>query len=155
MPNKKLHSSLRELLSPRRVLLAILLLGLFSGHVYAQQQSVSGRVTAADGTPVNGASVTIRGSQAGTTTDAQGMYSISVARGASLVFSGVGFQSQSVKAGGQATINIVLQLADLSLNEVVVVGYGTQKKKNVTGSVVSITGDAMRDVPSPNISSAL
>lgn len=155
MPNTKFTSPFSGTIRAKTIAIAFVLLNLlFAQTLFAQQVTVSGTVTSAAG-PVSGASVTVRGSQTGTTTDENGNYSLPVSRGATLIFSGVGYASQSIAVGTQTSINVVLAATDRALDEVIVVGYGTQRKEAVTGSVASISGDKLRDVPSPNITQAL
>ena len=118
---------------------------------------VTGRVTSANGTPLSGVSVSVKGTQAGTTTDASGDYSIAVPdeNTASLVFSYVGFKTQEVGVAGRSVINIVLEASTVSMDEVVVVGYGTQRKLDVTGSVSQIRGEEISKQPSVNPISGL
>ncbi len=104
------------------------------------QIKVSGTVLNSLGSPLSGVSVSEKGSTNGTSTDASGSYSISVADGATLSFSYVGYTTVEEKVNGRTTITVVLTQANNSLEEVVVVGYGTQKKKDVTGAVASIAG---------------
>lgn len=103
------------------------------------QQNVSGKVLASDdGSPIPGVNVIEKGTSNGTVTDVEGNFTISVASGSTLVFSFVGYVSQEVVVGAQTTIDITLQSDVTSLNEVVVIGYGTQDKKEITGSVVTL-----------------
>lgn len=119
-------------------------------------QTVSGRVLEANGTGIPGVNVVVKGTTTGTVTDAAGNYSLAAAPGSTLVFSFVGFLSQEVPVGRNATIAPVTLGTDTkALEEVVVVGYGTQRAEAVTGSVASINGETLREVPSANISQAL
>jgi len=107
--------------------------------VKAQEQIVTGKVTGADdGSPIPGVNISEKGTSKGTVTDFEGNYRLAVPNGATLVFSFVGYASQEIAVGTQSTINVVLQTDVLALQEIVVVGYGQQEKKDVTGSVVSI-----------------
>src|SRR3569833_1064849 len=116
------------------------LLLLFSLFVSAQQRVISGRVTDAAGKGVAGVSVTVKGQSIGTTTSDDGSYSLNIPSNATtLVFSSVGFTSQEVAIRGNAPLNISLQSTAGNLNEVVVIGYGTARKKDLTGSLTSIT----------------
>ena len=156
MPNKKIILPFSGTIRAKVIAVAFLLLNLlFAQQLAAQQVSVSGKVLTTTGTAVNGASVSVRGTKNGTTTDAAGNFSLTVAKGATLVFSGVGYASKSVTVSSETVINVLLEAADKSLDEVVVVGYGTQRKKDVTGSVVSIGEKALREVPSANLQGAL
>ncbi len=121
-----------------------------------QQRVVTGTVTESDGTPLPSVSVREKGTSNGTLTDAAGGYRITVTTSNPvLVFSFVGYATQEINVGSQGTIDIKLLSDEVGLDEIVVIGYGTVKKRDLTGSVASISGDVMRDVPSPNISQAL
>lgn len=113
-------------------LLALLLIGV---QAFAQS-AVSGKVTDEAGEPCVGANVLIKGTTTGTMTDLDGNYSLPhVKQGSILVFSSIGYSTQEVKVGTSSVINVVLQSDNRFLDEVVVVAYGTQKKKDVTGSI--------------------
>ena len=121
----------------KRSFLVVLL--LCSLQTWAQTK-VAGRVTSGDdGTALPGVSILERGTSNGTVTDADGNFSISVNDNAVLVFSFVGFASQEVPVVGQAQLNITLEADVTLLNEIVVIGYGEQERKDVTGSVTAIT----------------
>lgn len=104
--------------------------------------TVSGVVKDAKGDPLPGISVQVKDSQRGTSTDAKGAFTIEVPDGESiLVISGTGFAPQEIKVGSQTTISVTLQLRSASLDEVVVVGYGKQKKGEVTSAVASVKSE--------------
>ncbi|HQV59885.1 MAG TPA: TonB-dependent receptor, partial [Chitinophagaceae bacterium] len=105
--------------------------------------------------PLSGASVVVKGTTNGTTSNEQGNFLISAPGDATLVISSIDFTSREIKVNNQSTINVTLSSADKTLGEVIVVGYGTQRKEAITGSVASINGDKMREVPSPNVTQAL
>ncbi len=118
--------------------------------------SLSGRVTNAKKEPLEGVSVTVKGTQAGTTTNADGRFQFSVpSANVELVFSFVGYATQTVKAKSQIVFNIVLEEEVSRLSDVVVVGYGTQKRINLTGAVDQISGDKLTDRPIVKVSQAL
>ena len=117
----------------RPIALAVLLLSSFAAM--AQQINVSGTVTDASGEPVIGASVVAVDSQGGTTTDIDGNYVVSVDPKGKLRFSYIGFTTQTVAVDGRATINVVLQENTAVLDEVVVIGYGTMDKKELTSAI--------------------
>lgn len=117
---------------------------------------VSGKVTGTGGTALSGVSVTIKGVNTGTTTDDAGNYSITVPNENSvLVFSYVGYNAQEVTVGNRTSINISLIASANQLDQVVVVGYGTQRKIDVTGSVSQVRGEEINKQPTPNPISAL
>ncbi|WP_461054018.1 SusC/RagA family TonB-linked outer membrane protein [Spirosoma arcticum] len=118
---------------------------------------VKGKVTDSEkGEPIPGASIVLKGANKGANTDASGTYSIAVPdRTAVLVFSFVGFESQEVTVGSQTQVNVVLKPDMKELNEVVVVGFGTQKKATVTGAIASITTKDLLQSPVANISNSL
>lgn len=121
-----------------------------------QDVTISGTVTDEDGEPIPGATVSIPGTTTGTATDLDGRYSITVPEGATLVYSFIGFASQTVEVGDQSIIDIVLTENISSLDEVVVVGYGTQKKADIIGAVSSVKVDeAITSRSLSNVSSAL
>lgn len=105
------------------------------------QNTVTGTVVDDVGIPVPGINILVEGTQRGTTTDFDGNYSLDVNNGEVLVFSYLGFKTQRVTYSGQSTLNITLQPDQEQLEEVVLIGYGTSKKKDLTGSVTSITED--------------
>src|SRR3972149_8941522 len=119
--------------------LCIISLFLFSVGLYvqAQERTVSGKVTADDGNPLPGANVVIKGTSLGVINDMQGNYTITVASNeVMLIYSFVGYKSKEVLVGDQSVINVVLEEDVEALEEVVVVGYGTQKKSDITGAMV-------------------
>lgn len=124
-------------LSANRYLTVFLVCLTLAG--FAQQRTVSGKVTAADdGTGIPGVNVIEKGTTNGTTTDANGEFKINVGDRATLAFSFVGYKTQEVVVSTQTSINVVLETDVTSLNEVVVVGYGQQEKKDVTGVVAAV-----------------
>ena len=117
---------------------------------------ISGKVTDERGDPIPGATILVEGTNNGTATDIDGQYQIDVAEGAVLVFSFIGYNSQRIEVGNQQTINVVLLEDATSLDEVVVIGYGTQKKVNLTGAVSSIdVGKETETRPITSLSSGL
>ena len=123
---------------------------------YLQQIKVSGRVVDANNNPLIGVNVVEKGTTNGVMTGVDGSYALTVASGNStLTFSFIGFDPKEVNVGNQTTVNITLSESINALEEVVVVGYGTQRREAVTGSVATMGGDKIRDVPSSNITQAL
>lgn len=124
---------------------------LFSLITFAQDLVVNGVVKSVDdGLPLPGVNVIVVNSNKGTTTDFDGNYIISASQGDQLEFSSVGFETQIVNVGSQNTININLEIDIEALDEVVVIGYGTAKKRDLTGSIVSVKGDQVADKPGSN-----
>ena len=105
----------------------------------AQQKTITGTVIDANNEPVIGASVLEKGTSNGTITNLDGEYSLSVSAGATLVFSYIGYKTQEVSIGNKTTIKITLVEDSEQLDEVVVVGYGVQKKSSMTASVASVS----------------
>lgn len=118
--------------------------GAFS--ILNAQTKVSGTVTDSKGMSLPGASVTIKNSKVGVLTDISGNYQITAPADATLIFNFIGFVKQEVAVGGKNKIDVKLQEASESLNEVVVIGYGTQKKNDVNGSVSSIKTKDIQDL---------
>ncbi|WP_418893471.1 SusC/RagA family TonB-linked outer membrane protein [Limibacterium fermenti] len=134
----------------------LLLLWAFSVCLYAQAVTVKGTVTDAKGEPLIGVSVQIQGTTAGTVTDAKGKFILpNVPSDAVLEVSYVGMLSQTVALDGKTTVNIVLQEDTEALEEVVVVGYGVQKKATITGSIAQVSGAELKQSPSVNLSNSL
>ncbi|MFN8253558.1 MAG: TonB-dependent receptor [Ferruginibacter sp.] len=128
---------------------------VFATMAFAQNLTVKGRVTEENGTALAGASITVKGTPNGTATDANGNFSITVTKGATLVISAVNHNAKEVKVNSAADINVILTSTSTTLTDVVVVGYGTQRKKDVTGSIVSVNERALREVPTANLQQAL
>lgn len=119
-------------------------------------QPISGKITDEKGEALPGVSIAVKGTTRGTTTDANGEYKLVVPdEKAVLVVSFVGYQRQEITVGSRSVINIPLTVDDKSLEEVVVVGYGVQKKANLTGAVSTIESKALENRPSPNLASGL
>ena len=123
---------------------------ILTGQLFAQNITVKGRVLKDDGQPVQGASVVLKGTNSGTTTDADGNFSISAANGAVIVISSVGYVTQELTVSG-TDLKVQLVSDSKSMGEVIVVGYGSQRKRDVTGAVTTVTGSTLREVPSPNL----
>lgn len=120
-----------------------------------QDIRITGRVTGANGDPLVGASVSVKGSRLGTVTDASGNFSISVPDDAVLVISSVGYESQEVSVSGKTNITVSLKLSEKVQDAVVVIGYGTANKRDLTGSIVKINGSEVADKPNTNPVSSL
>ncbi|MBW1655580.1 SusC/RagA family TonB-linked outer membrane protein [Flavobacterium quisquiliarum] len=138
--------------------LNVLLIGmlvLFHTISYAQNKVVKGTVKDAAGLPIPGVNVLIKGSQNGVSTDLDGSYSINAASGDVLTYSFIGFKKQEISVGQSAVYNVVLKEDDNSLEEVVVVGYGVRKKKDLTGSIVSVGAEEIASRPVVNAVQAM
>ncbi|GHT39294.1 SusC/RagA family TonB-linked outer membrane protein [Bacteroidia bacterium] len=118
-------------------------------------KQVSGTVVDENGEPVIGASVSVKGANIGTATDVDGKFSLNASPQAVLVTSYLGYKPQEITVGNQTSLNITLSENLQELEEVVVVGYGTQKKVNLTGAVASVKGEVLENRSVTNISQAL
>src|SRR5690606_11944283 len=122
----------------------------------AVQQTVSGNITDEAGMPMLGVNIIEKGTNNGTTSDFDGNYTIRVSSSdAVLVFSFIGYESKEITVGNQSTINTKMVPSAAALDEVVVVGYGTQKKLTLTGSVVDVEGEELTKSPNPNVTATL
>ena len=119
------------------------------------QNSVTGTVTDASGTPLPGASILEKGTTNGTQTDFDGNFSIQVAGDATLVVSYIGFTKQEISINGRSTINITLQEDANLLDEVVLVGYGTQSRVSVTNAISSVSNEDLTETPAIGVQQAL
>ena len=127
-----------------------------AGKPDQQQKQVSGKVTDSSKIPLPGVSVSVKGTTTGTVTDANGNYTLSnVPPDAVLIFSFVGMKSYEVQTSGATHIDIVMQEETIGLDEVVAIGYGTQKKATVTGSIATVKGEDLQKMPATNLSSTL
>jgi len=126
------------------------------GYEIAKERIITGTVKGDDGQTLPGASVLVKGTTLGTTTDSDGRFTLSAPDNVeTLVISYIGYTSQEIAIGNQTVINITL-IADMQiLSEVVVVGYGSQKKSDLTGSIVSIKGDDVMQLPTQRVDQAL
>jgi TonB-dependent starch-binding outer membrane protein SusC len=143
------HSWLRTFL--------IIALVACSGWAVAQQRTVTGRVTdASSKAAIPFASVVIKGATTGTTTDENGRFTVNVPGDATvLIFASVGYQRKEITVGTQTTINVELESSYSDLNEVVIVGYGTQVKREITGSITKVSGDKIMGIQVPSFEAAL
>ena len=123
--------------------------------VFAQEKTVTGVVTDSFNEPLIGASIVVQGTTNGVITDLDGKYSIKVTPGATLQFSYVCMEKQSIKVGNQSIINVQLKDDSQMLAETVVIGYGSAKKRDLTGSITNIKGDEIANKPVANPLSAL
>jgi len=134
----------------------LLILALITtAFLNAQNSEVNGSVSGVDGLSIPGANVLIQGSNTGTTTDFDGNFSISVKSGDVLIVSYIGFLTQSITISNQTSLTIVLQSDASELDEVVVVGYGTQKKSNLTGAISKVTNEKLDQIGVARVDDAL
>lgn len=113
--------------------------------------SVKGRVTNSGGNPVTNASVLVKGSSTGVSSLANGDFEISAPSNGTLIISSVGYTAQEIKISGRKSINVVLISAETDLGEIVVVGYGTQRKRDVTGAITKISSETLLQTASYNV----
>ncbi|MBE0653063.1 MAG: SusC/RagA family TonB-linked outer membrane protein, partial [Bacteroidales bacterium] len=137
-------------------LLTIFLLFFFAGFLYAQDYKITGKVTDDTGEPLPGVNIVQKGTLNGTVTNLQGQYTLTVSdRDPILVFSYVGYLTEEIPAAGQPSIDVSLRLDIASMEEVVVIGYGTIKKKDLTGAVSVVNTDGFRNVQSMSVAEAM
>ncbi|MGB3801854.1 MAG: carboxypeptidase-like regulatory domain-containing protein, partial [Lewinella sp.] len=127
------------------------------GIVDAKQAlAVSGRVTSSTGETLIGATILVKGTSTGTVTDIDGDYTLAdIGESDTLIFSSIGFLTAEIPVNGRTTIDVMLEENVAALDEVVVIGYGTQKKSDITGSVSSVPTDRLENLPVPNILQAI
>jgi TonB-linked SusC/RagA family outer membrane protein len=158
---KNLRFARRQL--PKRIqklkcglLFGLLWVMLFAVPAAAQSKTITGKITDENNQPLEGVSIGVKGTNAGTSSNADGQFTINVTGGhAVLVFSNVGYADKEVVVGNSMVINVTLQKDIAGLNEVVVVAYGTQKKANMTGAVSSISSSQLERRPNVSTSAAL
>lgn len=138
---------------PRTLLMLVLI--LIGTSVFAQTKQVTGVVKDATGETVIGASVVEKGTTNGVITDFDGVFKLTVSENAVLQISYIGYQTQEVKVAGKTTLDITLREDTEMLEEVVVVGYGAQKKESVIGAISQVTSKDLLSTPSANISQAI
>ncbi len=138
-------------------ILLVILLAMVSISAYAQQgkNTVIGTVKDKSGEPIIGASVREKGTSNGTATDLNGNYSLDVSGKGTLLVTFTGMKSKEVSVNGKSKIDVVLDDNDQTLNEVVVIGYGSVKKKDLTGSVSSVSGETLQKVPVSSVAEAM
>ena len=142
----------------RRFILFISILMSVSSVFGQAMKTLTGTVTDLSGEPLIGVSIVIKGTTNGTVTDIDGKYSLNIPsenKKVTLIFTYVGYLKQEVLVAGKNTLNVVMKEDDKLLDEVVVVGYGVQKRVNMTGSVSSIKSEKMTTMPVANVSNAL
>jgi TonB-linked SusC/RagA family outer membrane protein len=129
---------------------------LSAGGAYAQDgKIITGTVVDATGEPVIGASIAEKGTTNGTVTNTDGNFSLNVSQGATLVISYIGYMSQEIAVGNQTILNVTMSENYQALDEVVVVGYGTMRKSDLTGSLVSISSEKFKNLPQGGVTQIL
>lgn len=121
----------------------------------AQSRTVSGKVSDTGGGALPGVSVTVKGTTQGAITDASGKFSVQAANNAVLVFSYIGFKPMEVNIGARTTVDVALEEDAAALNEVVVVGYGSQKKSQTTGAISSVSAKQIQEMPITSLGQAM
>jgi TonB-dependent starch-binding outer membrane protein SusC len=140
----------------RNVLLTVLCVLMLAITAWAQERTISGKVTADDGSPSPGVNVIVKGTSSGTATDATGNYRITVPAGNNtLVFSFIGFKTQEIEIGNRSVIDVTMENDATQLSEVVVTGYTTQNKREVSGSIATVKGEQVERVPLASFDQAL
>lgn len=142
----------QQRLWPSRILLAIFCTFLIvSVPAYSQDANtvlITGKVSLASNTgDLSGTTVQVKGESKGVTTDAQGNFSIRAPKSATIVFSRIGSKAVEIKLNGQTIVNVTLEAADNSLDQVVVVSYGKQRQRNITGAITRVNATEMQDIP--------
>lgn len=133
-----------------------LILVLFAFNSNAQNRNITGKVTGEDSIGIPGVSIVVKGTTMGTVTDLDGNYTLNVGADATvLAFSFIGMEKQEVEIGIQTVINVTMTASSFDVDEVVVVGYGTQKKSDITGSVASISSERLEQIPNVNFAQAI
>lgn len=121
----------------------------------AQGRAISGKVSDTGGNPLPGVSVTVKGTAQGAITDATGKFSTQAANNSTLVFSYIGYKAQEVKVSGQSTINVSMEEDAAALSEVIVVGYGSQKKSQTTGAISQVSAKQIQEMPITSLGQAM
>lgn len=137
------------------ILAGLLCLGLTKNSV--AQDQITGQITdGSSGEPLPGVNIVVKGTERGTTSGVEGTYQLSVeSLQDTLVFSFIGYETTTVPINGRSTINVQLETQTISGDDIVVIGYGTQRKSDLTGSVSSIKSEQITDIPTPSLQDAL
>lgn len=148
------------LLSSKQLLQKVIFSFLFfvllpSISVFAQSKTVTGTVTNEKGTPLVGVSVVVKGSNTGTSTNSQGKYTIDAPASGTLVFTNVGYLSKELPVQGKSVVDVDLSVSSQSLDQIVVISYGTKKKREITGSVTNIDASEVQDIAAAELGQKL
>ncbi|MEO6682586.1 MAG: SusC/RagA family TonB-linked outer membrane protein [Ginsengibacter sp.] len=140
----------------RKIIPLFLMLFVFSQMAFSQTRKITGKVTDEKGQPVPSASVTIRGTGIGVSTNSEGSFTLNATPNARiLVVSAVGFTEESVDIGNRSEVNVTLKIASGNLDEVVVMGYGTSRRSEITGNIATVKADAVQNKPVQTFDQAL
>jgi TonB-linked SusC/RagA family outer membrane protein len=127
-----------------------------SGQLFGQTKTIAGKLTSSDdGAPLPGVNIIVKGSTTGTTSDADGSFSISAAESDVLIVSFIGYITKEIPVGTQTSIGISMEPDNRQLSEVVVVGYGTQEKRDITGNIARISSASLQNVPVVSIEQSM
>ncbi|MDR2773840.1 MAG: TonB-dependent receptor [Tannerella sp.] len=148
--NKRIFMEKKTL---RRMIIAVCVL-CCTFSLYSQR-TITGIVTDVNNEPLSGVSVSVKGTSTGTVTDMNGTYRLNIQENAILVISYIGYITQEITVTGQTAISVVLQEDFQNLDEVVVIGYGVQRKVSLTGAVATINANEIQGIPASNLSNAL
>lgn len=153
---REIYRLQKRKLTPFAVLMVTFQL-LFATATLGQNQTVTGTVTDAEsGELLPGVNVVVKGTTRGTITQADGTYSLQVpGPNATLLFSFIGYSAQEIKVGSQAEINVALESSTTQLDEVVAIGYGTARRRDLTGSVASVSSEQLEKIPVANAAEAI
>lgn len=151
----KTHSKRSGIISNLFRMLTLLLFVLCTTAVFAQQKTIKGTVVDATGEPLIGVNVSVKGTTIGTITDVDGKYSLEVPAKGTLVFSFIGYKTAEIPIGSQSVVDQTLNEDTQNIDEVVVVGYGVQKKVSVTGAVASLKGEELKASPTTNLTNGM
>lgn len=132
-----------------------LLFVLCFSFAYAQEKSIKGTIVDQGGEPLMGVNVSVKGTTHGTISNLDGKYTLDVPANSTLVFSFIGFKTEEIKVGNQTVVNVTLEEDTKKIDEVVVIGYGTQKRVTVTGSVASLKGEELKASPTTNLTNGM
>jgi hypothetical protein len=124
-------------------------------QLYAQTNAITGKITDETGKPLPGASVLVKSAKTGTISNQDGVYSISAEKNAVLVVSSISYETQEIPVNNRSVIDVSMQASNKTLNEVVVVGYGTQSKRAITGAVASVGFNEFKDRSFSNVTQSL
>ncbi|UCH13756.1 MAG: TonB-dependent receptor plug domain-containing protein, partial [Bacteroidales bacterium] len=146
---------MKKMLYLKHLLNAFLLLLFLEGVCFAQQKTITGTVVGSEKEPLPGVTVIIKGTSQGTITDTDGKYSIEAGEEDVLVFSFVGYLTEEADVGSKTVIDLAMVEDLIGIEEVVVVGYGTVRKSDITGALSSVSSEQIRELPVQNMNQAL